>query len=163
MSGWPSSPTLNVVLVHPAIPQNTGNISRLTAANYAHLHLIEPMAFEIDEKRVRRAGLDYWPEVRLTQHANWQAFLEASGARSDQLWFLSTKGGVSYFSVTFKHGDYLVFGSESSGLPQWYHDTYPDRRLVIPMDNPNIRSLNLSNAASAVLYEAKRQIALPNG
>ncbi len=117
------------------------------------------MAFKIDEKRVRRAGLDYWPEVRLTIHSNWEAFLESTGVRQEQMWFFSTKGKLSYFAADFRAGDYLIFGNESAGLASFYHDTYPDRLLLIPMHNPNIRSLNLSNAVSAVLYEGLRQLA----
>ena len=151
---------LNVVLVHPVIPQNTGSIARLTAAARTRLHLIEPLGFELSDRYLKRAGLDYWPEVDCTVYKNWSEFLEQTGCSSDKLWLLSKKAAKSYHQVNFNEGDYLVFGSETVGLPQELHDQYPERRLLIPMDNPNIRSLNLANAASIVLYEARRQLGL---
>lgn len=150
---------LNVVLVEPAIPQNTGNIGRLTAAMYCKLHLIEPLGFTIDERRVRRAGLDYWPEVRLSIHPSWQQFLETTGAQPEQLWLFSTKATKSFDMVTYRPGDYLVFGSEPTGLSAWFHEEYPDRRIYIPMENPKIRSFNLANSVGISLFEARRSIA----
>ena len=150
--------TLNIVLVHPVIPQNTGNIGRLAAATNSNLHLIEPLGFEITSARVKRAGLDYWPEIRLTCHKSWQHFLESTEAKSEQLWLLTKKAQRSFYQANFKDGDFLVFGAETVGLPQEIHDLYPDQRMRIPMDNPNVRSLNLANSASIVLYEARRQL-----
>ena len=149
--------TYHVVLVQPVIPQNTGNIARLTAATNSELHLIEPLGFSLDEKQVRRAGLDYWPEVRLHQHADWQSFLATEAMPRERLWLFSTKAEHSYFNVNFSVGDYLVFGSETAGLEEGFHREYPDRMLRIPLANPRVRSLNLANAAAAVLFEAQRQ------
>lgn len=151
---------INVVLVEPAIPQNTGNIARLTAACCCQLHVIEPMKFEISERTVRRAGLDYWPEVRLSIHANWQAFLETTSATRDQLWFFSTKAQQEFTEVQYQAGDYLVFGNEPSGLAPWFHQEYPERRVGIPIENPNIRSFNLANAVAISLFEVRRQFHL---
>ena len=149
-----------VVLVEPLIPQNTGSIARLTAANNTELHLIKPLGFELSDKYLKRAGLDYWPETNITVHDDWQSFLTVSGAQEEQLWLLTTKGQEGYHSMKYKAGDYLVFGNESKGLPESIHMRYPQRRIRIPMENPNVRSLNLSNATSIVLYEARRQLGL---
>lgn len=147
----------NIVLVHPQIPQNTGNIARLTAANYSSLHLVRPMAFEITDAKVKRAGLDYWPEVLLSQYGNWGEFLQSTNANTEQLWFFTTKATKLYYHAEFRKGDFLIFGSETNGLPKDMHTRYSDRRLTLPMQNPNIRSLNLANSVSAALYEAIRQ------
>lgn len=148
---------LNVVLVNPEIPQNTGNIGRLTAANRINLHLIEPMSFKIDDKQVKRAGLDYWPEVKLTIHPSWNAFLETQNVAVSQMWFFTTKTTTEYYDVQFREGDYLVFGSETKGLDYSFHENYPERRLKIPIENPNVRSLNLANAVAIAVFEARRQ------
>ena len=154
----PDNP-FRVVLVHPEIPQNTGNIGRLTAAAYAELHLIEPLGFDLSEKQVRRAGLDYWPEVRVSLHPTWDAFLSATSADRESLWLFTklAQQERSYFDVQFAPGSYLVFGSETKGLPEVLHQRYPERRVGIPLSNPNVRSLNLANAASVALFEALRQ------
>ena len=148
----------NIVLVHPVIPQNTGNIGRLAGATNSTLHLIEPLGFTITDAKVKRAGLDYWPEIKLIQHKSWEHFLENTGAREEQIYLLTKKATQSYFSAEFKAGDFLVFGAETTGLPDELHQRYDARRYCIPMDNPNIRSLNLANSVSIVLYEAKRQL-----
>ncbi|MFN8389242.1 MAG: tRNA (cytidine(34)-2'-O)-methyltransferase [Bdellovibrionota bacterium] len=150
----------SIVLVEPLIPQNTGTIARLTAATGTKLHLIEPLGFELSDRYLKRAGLDYWPEVDITVHKSWNEFLEKSGFRDDQLWFITTKGETSYTAVELRADQALVFGNESRGFAQEFHDRYADRRVKIPMDNPRIRSLNLSNAVSIVLYEARRQLGL---
>ena len=152
--------TLNVVLVNPQIPQNTGNIGRLCAATRSVLHLIKPMAFEITDAKVKRAGLDYWPEIDLRQYQNWEEFLRVNQVNSSQLWLLTKKGSQSFYSANFKDGDYLVFGAETTGIPEELHRLYPSQRMRIPMDNPNVRSLNLANSVSIVLYEARRQLGL---
>ena len=149
---------LNVVLVEPQIPQNTGNIARLTAATSCTLHLVEPLAFEISDKNVKRAGLDYWPEVRLETHQTWESFLAKENPNKDQLWLLSTKAEIPYHQAEFSEHDYLVFGSETTGLSEEIHQTYPQSRLRIPIDNPKVRSLNLANAVAIVVYEARRQL-----
>ncbi|MCL4145680.1 UNVERIFIED_CONTAM: hypothetical protein GTU68_005229 [Idotea baltica] len=148
----------NVVLVNPDIPQNTGNIARLTAGLGCQLHVVKPMGFEITDKNVKRAGLDYWPEVKLQVHDNWQAFLADTGAEANQMWFFSTKASNCFTTVTYRPGDYLVYGSETKGLNEWFHHEYPDRRVQIAIENPNIRSFNLSNAVAVGLFEARRCI-----
>lgn len=155
--------TLNVVLVHPLIPQNTGSIARLTASTNVELHLIEPLGFELSDRYLKRAGLDYWPEVRLFTHVHWESFLEATNARGEQLWLITKKAERSYHKAEFSSGDFLVFGSETTGLPDELHNRYSEQRLRIPMDNPNVRSLNLANAVGIVLYEARRQLGLLEG
>jgi len=148
---------VQVVLVNPLIPQNTGNIARLTAANRVRLHLIEPLGFELSERTVRRAGLDYWPETDVHVHKDWETFLAVTGATKNKLWFLSTKATRSLYETTLDEDCFLVFGNESSGLSAFFHENYSDSRIGIPMENPNIRSLNLANAVSIALYEVKRQ------
>ncbi len=150
----------NIVLLEPLIPQNTGTIARLTAATETHLHLIEPLGFQLTDKYLKRAGLDYWPEVKLTVHGDWEKFLGATGFTPDRLWFFTTKGKADYHRVEYSADQALVFGNESRGMSEYFHTTYPERLLRIPMENPNVRSLNLSNAVSIVLYEARRQLGM---
>lgn len=146
----------NIVLVAPQIPQNTGTIGRLCVCVDARLHLIKPLGFELDESRIRRAGMDYWQFLDLTVHENWQAFESASsGAR---LLFASTKGGGSIYSYRFKPDDFLVFGNEGSGLPPEFYARYADSLRTIPMPGPHARSHNLANSVSIVLYEGLRQV-----
>lgn len=156
---------MEIVLLHPEIPQNTGSIARTCAATRTPLHIIKPMKFEINEKRVRRAGLDYWPFVNLTEHESWEAYLAGrADATSPRLWFITKSGKVPYYRAEFKVGDGLVFGCESSGLPPHILTAAPqEQRLAIPMQEPRVRSLNLSNAVSILLYEARRQLNLDEG
>ena len=149
---------LRIVLVAPLIPQNTGTIARMCAATHTELHLIEPLGFELSDRYLKRAGLDYWPEVILFVHPTWSAFLEATGADESQLWLFSKHSETPYYAITFRAGDFLVFGNETAGLSPELHESYSTRRFLIPMENPNVRSLNLSNAAAIVLYEARRQL-----
>lgn len=151
---------LHVVLFEPLIPQNTGTIARMTAATRTKLHLIEPLGFELSDRYLKRAGLDYWPEVDLTVHKSWEVFLSETAFTRNRLWFISKFASTSYHQAKFSDGDAFVFGKETSGLPDIFHDTYPERMLRIPMENPKVRSLNLSNAASIVLFEARRQLNL---
>lgn len=153
-------PQFHVVLVAPLIPQNTGTIARLTAATRTKLHLIEPLGFELSDRYLKRAGLDYWPEVDLTVHKNWESFLSETAVTRNRLWFLSKFAARGYHHVRFSAGDALVFGNEEKGLPKTFHETYPDRMLRIPMENEKVRSLNLSNAVSIVLYEGRRQLGM---
>lgn len=132
----------------------------MTAATNIELHLIEPLGFELSDKYLKRAGLDYWPEVRLRVHSSWEVFLEETATKREQLWFLSTHAEKSYHRIEYKPNDVFVFGNEASGLAKKYHDEYPERRLRIPMENANVRSLNLANAVSIVLYEARRQLGI---
>ena len=148
---------MDVILVHPDIPQNTGSIARTCAATKTPLHLIEPMGFEITEKAVRRAGLDYWPFVNLKIHPNWQSYVAQRG--SGKVWLLSKFATRSVYEANFGPDDSLVFGSETKGLGAEFMGQFPsEQQLRIPMFEPGVRSLNLSNAVSLVLYEALRQL-----
>lgn len=149
--------SLKIVLVSPLIPQNTGSIARLTAATNCQLHLIEPLGFELSDRYLKRAGLDYWPYVNLTVHTNWNDFLVAEPKANEHSWFFTTKSRYCYLNVQYTENDYLVFGSETKGLPETLHQRYENRRLLIPIDNPKVRSINLANAVSIALYEARRQ------
>lgn len=145
-----------IVLVSPEIPQNTGNIARLSAALKTDLHLIEPLGFELSDKYLKRAGLDYWPEVRLHVHANWEEFLEKR--EKGELYFFSTKARQKFTTTSYTSSDFLVFGSETAGLADTYHQRYKENFLSIPMDNPKVRSLNLANSVAIAIFEAKRQL-----
>ncbi len=147
----------HIVLVHPEIPPNTGNIIRLAANTGCSLHLIEPLGFSMDDKHMRRAGLDYHEYAELKRHANWQAFLDDQQPTPERLFALTTKGTRLAHQAAFKTGDYLVFGSETQGLAPALRDTFlPEQRLKLPM-LPTQRSLNLSNAVAVTVYEAWRQ------
>lgn len=151
-----------VALVNPEIPQNTGSIARTCAATGTPLHLIGKLGFEISEKRVRRAGLDYWPYVSVTQHSSWELF-EKAHSDAHTFWFFSRHADSSHFEANFQPDDILVFGSETKGLgSQILQAADPKRCLRIPMTCPQVRSLNLSNAVSIALYEAIRQTTAPN-
>jgi tRNA (cytidine/uridine-2'-O-)-methyltransferase len=147
---------VNVVLFEPEIPPNTGSVARLCAATLTPLHLIEPLGFEIDDKHLKRAGLDYWEFVELRVHGSWEAFL--STARPGNLRFFSKRAVRSYTSIRYQEDDFLVFGPETRGLPQPLLDANANAALRIPMMGSGVRSLNLSNAVSIVLYEALRQL-----
>lgn len=147
---------LNVVLVTPQIPQNTGNIARLCAVTNANLHLIEPLGFVITDKHLKRAGLDYWEHINVIRHKSLEYFLENHD--TSRMFFLSSKVKKSYWSTEFKDGDYLVFGSETTGIPIEVREKYFDNFLTIPQFNEETRCLNLSNSVGIVLYEALRQI-----
>jgi tRNA (cytidine/uridine-2'-O-)-methyltransferase len=149
-------PGFNVVLVEPEIPPNTGNIARLCAATRSRLHLIEPFGFQLDDRQLKRAGMDYWEQVEWWRWKNWAEF-QAALPPAARLWFVESKGANHYAGVQYLAGDYLVFGRETAGLPKQLLDAYPDRWLRIPMFNRQARSLNLSNCAALVLYEALRQ------
>lgn len=147
---------LHIVLFEPEIPPNTGNIIRLTANTGCQLHLIEPLGFELDDKRLRRAGLDYGEWQNLRTYPSWEAFLAQQ--QPERLYGLSTKGYRYPSETRFQAGDYLLFGPETRGLPQALRDSLPpDQLLRIPMCS-NSRSMNLSNAVSVVVYEAWRQL-----
>lgn len=147
-----------IVLVEPEIPPNTGNIARLCAATQAHLHLVEPLGFRIDEHSVRRAGLDYWPLVQLTTHPDYPTARERlTQAHPEARHFLFTgKATKSYHDIRYRPGDVFVFGKESEGLSDAMLATYASELVAIPTLGP-VRSLNLSNAVAIVLYEALRQ------
>lgn len=145
----------NIVLVEPEIPQNTGSIARLCGATDSILHLVKPLGFSTDDKHLKRAGLDYWKFVKIVYWESLDKFLAAQDEK--KLYFLSKKVAKPYPTVSFKPGDYLVFGKETKGLPEDLLELYADRCCTIPMSNPNIRSINLAMATGIVLYEALRQ------
>lgn len=144
-----------VVLLHPEIPPNTGNVIRMCANAGARLHLVEPLGFSMEDRQLRRAGLDYHELATVRVHVDWTACREALGAR--RLYALSTRGNRLHTEIEYQAGDAFVFGSETSGLPAAFLETFPpERRLRLPM-RPGNRSLNLSNAVAVVVYEAWRQ------
>ena len=145
----------NIVLVAPEIPQNTGTIGRLAVSTDSVLHLIDPLGFSLDEKHLRRAGMDYWKHLHLCRYTDWEDFLNHNP--DAVLHFFSTHGDTSYYDVEYKPGDYLVFGRESAGLPPELYERYADRLRIIPMPGEFNRSLNLANSVSIALYEAMRQ------
>lgn len=147
---------MNIVLVEPEIPPNTGNVARLCAATRTTLHLIEPFGFKLDDTQLKRAGMDYWQHVKWHRWANWRAFEEKLSA-SARLWFVESGGPKRYDEVKFAAGDYLVFGRETAGLPKQLLAQHDGCWLRIPMFNEQSRSLNLSNCVALVLFEALRQ------
>ena len=146
---------LNIVLVEPEIPQNCGNIARTCAATGCRLHLIRPLGFDISEKAVRRAGLDYWKDVQVLDYENLQDFFNKNDVK--QMWCLSTKAPRGYTEAQFADGCYLFFGKETKGLPEDFLSEHYDEGIRIPM-LPDTRSLNLSNAVAITVYEALRQM-----
>jgi tRNA (cytidine/uridine-2'-O-)-methyltransferase len=150
------SEQLNIVLVEPEIHPNTGNIARLCAATNTRLHLVEPLGFRIDEKSIRRAGLDYWPYVDLRKHVNYSTFQQS--IEEKRCWYFTTKAKKSYTSVNYKFDDYLIFGSETSGLPKELLEANWSNCVTIPMLTSHVRSLNLATSAAIALYEALRQV-----
>jgi tRNA (cytidine/uridine-2'-O-)-methyltransferase len=152
----PSAVDINVVLVEPEIPHNTGAIGRLCVGLGARLHLVEPLGFYLDDAEVRRCGLDYWPHLDLRVHKSWEAFLASEQPRD--LFFASVRGERDLYEHRFGRGDYLIFGSETRGLPASLCETYRDRLYRIPMPGAHARSINLANAVSIAAYEAYRQL-----
>ena len=148
----------NIVLYQPEIPQNTGNIARTCVLTDSKLHLIKPLGFELDEKHLRRAGLDYWKDLNLEVHDSYEDFINKYG--SEKIFLASTHGGENYDEVSFKTGDFIMFGKESAGAPKEIHEAHENIR--IPMIKSSTRSLNLSNTVAIVAYEALRQIGFPN-
>ena len=152
---WPVLP-LHVVLVHPEIPPNTGNVARLCAATGTRLHLVEPLGFQITDAQLRRAGLDYWDAVQVCVHPSWSDCLEALGPA--RLFLFSTGSSRRYDRAAYRPGDALVFGCETKGLPDDLLAAHPDAVCGIPILTDHVRSLNLSSAVAVVVYEALRQI-----
>ena len=144
----------NVVLVEPEIPPNTGNIGRLCLATGSKLHLIKPLGFAIDDRTLKRAGLDYWKEVDVRLWDSFEELLKAEEQKA-RLFFLTTKSDRAYYDVRFRPGDFLVFGRETKGLPEAMLAANRERLLTIPMEGT--RSLNLATAVAIVLFEAMRQ------
>lgn len=147
---------MRVVLLEPEIPPNTGNVARLCAATNTELHLIEPLGFQLDDKQLKRAGMDYWQHVRWTRWKNWAAFRAALPEHA-RLWFVESNGPRHYAEAHYERDDYLVFGRETAGLPKSLLEENRDWWLRIPMFNADSRSLNLSNCVALVLFEALRQ------
>lgn len=150
----------HIVFVEPEIPPNTGNIARTCAATDSVLHLVRPLGFDIDSKAVRRAGLDYWPFVKLEVHDSLEEFLKK---HMDKRMFLATtKGGKRYTDVKYEDGDMILFGRETQGLPKDFVEKNKDFAIRIPMsENTRLRSLNLANSANIILFEALRQLDFP--
>ncbi len=150
-------PRFNIVLFHPEIPHNTGAAGRLALATGSRLHLIKPLGFSLDEKHVRRTGLDYWEKVDLRVWESLDELKEHAGAQA-HFHYLSTKAKKTHWQARFTEGDYLVFGPESKGLPESLLAKEADNALIIPMPGEGSRSLNLSTAVAIVLYEGLRQL-----
>lgn len=151
---------LHIVLFQPEIPQNTGNIGRMCALTRSRLHLIHPLGFEITDRHLRRAGMDYWSALDVQHHDDWAAFRRSPTAPA-RLWLFTTKAARSYWDVRYADGDGLVFGNEGHGAPDWLHAEIGDAgRVTIPHRNPELRSLNLSTAAGIAAYEALRQVGM---
>lgn len=153
-------PPFHVVLVAPAIPQNTGAIGRLCVAAGARLHLVGPLGFSLDDRRRRRAGLDYWPHLDWARYDDLPAFLRTAEPPEERSWYATARGGRRYTSARYARGDWLFFGTETVGLPPDLVDPHPARCVSIPMD-PRARSINLAIAVGIVLYEGLRQVAGP--
>jgi tRNA (cytidine/uridine-2'-O-)-methyltransferase len=147
-----------VVLVHPEIPGNTGTIGRTCVALDLELILIHPLGFDLSEKSVRRAGLDYWKHVRLTEYESWSTFLAERAPPEDRLFLFEDEGaGGSVYAPAYPPDAYLIFGKETKGLPEEVLEGRGEQTYFLPMRSPHIRSLNLANAATAVIYQAMRR------
>jgi len=147
---------LNIVLFEPEIPNNTGNIGRLALASGSNLHLVKPFGFEINDARLKRAGLDYWQHLNLHYYENIEAFFKKN--KDANMVFLSSHGKQKHWDISFEDNLFLVFGKESVGLPKSIVENYPDKLYKIPIYNQEVRSLNLANAVGIVVYEGLRQI-----
>lgn len=145
-----------IVLVQPEIPGNTGSVGRTCVALGMELILIHPLGFEITDTRVKRAGLDYWPHVHLTEYASWDAFLAARTPRADQLFLFEEFGAKSFYEADYPDDAMLVFGKETTGIPKPIIDRHADRLVKLPMRSDVIRSLNLANTVTAAAYQALR-------
>ncbi len=156
---------MELVLVHPEIPQNAGSVGRLAAATGVRLHLVEPLGFSLEDRYLKRAGLDYWPMVDLVVHNCWEAAVAELSQQSERplverLRLFSARGGEGLFETRFEADDLLVFGSESSGLPAQLLEAIESRLVYIPV-RPGVRSLNIANAAAVALYTAMNSASLP--
>jgi tRNA (cytidine/uridine-2'-O-)-methyltransferase len=151
---------LHLALVSPEIPPNTGNVARLCAATGCALHLVEPLGFRIDDRELKRAGLDYWESLAVVLHSSFEEFLNATSTM--RRWFFSTRAARTYATATFRRGDVLIFGPETKGLPAAVLAQYPDNALRIPMREASVRSINLSTAAGIATYAALQQLGFPD-
>ena len=149
---------LNIVLVEPEIPMNTGNIARTCAATCSRLHLVKPLGFDISDKAVKRAGLDYWHMVDVRVYEDLEDLFRKNDITD--LWLATTKAPRDYSKAVFTRDSWLFFGKETAGLPQWFRQAHADRCIRIPM-RPDARSLNLANSVAVVTYEALRQLDFP--
>lgn len=147
---------LHIVLFEPEIPNNTGNIGRLALASGAVLHLVKPFGFELSDKRLKRAGLDYWPHIELVVHTSIEAFFKKY--KNEKMAFFSSHGTKTFWSLDFEDEMFLIFGKESVGLPKDLIQTHANRVYQIPLFSDHVRSLNLANAVGIVVYEGLRQI-----
>jgi len=149
---------LNIVLIEPEIPNNTGNIGRLALASDSNLHLVKPLGFEIDDKRLKRAGLDYWQHLNVTYYDSIDDFFKIN--KDENMVFLSSHGTQSHWDINYTDNMFLVFGKESVGLPKPLIEKYKNQLFKIPLYSDNIRSLNLANAVSIVVYEGLKHLKL---
>ena len=147
---------INIVLYQPEIPQNTGNIAGLCVSNDLKLHLIEPLGFKLDDKYLKRSGLDYWQFLNYQTYKNWDEFIQLN--QPETLWLLTTKTTKTFWAVDYKTSDYLVFGPETQGLPQDLRDRFAENCITVPMSSSHSRSLNLASTVQTVYYEAFRQL-----
>jgi tRNA (cytidine/uridine-2'-O-)-methyltransferase len=150
-------PRMKMVLVTPEIPYNTGAIGRTCVALELELILIKPYGFSLDEKAVRRAGTDYWKHVELSEYDSWQHFIDARQPARDRIYFFEEHGAQSFYAPDYHDDGYLVFGCESAGLPPEILQDMDDRTFSLPMRSPLVRSLNLANVATSVIYQAMRK------
>ncbi|MGN1333891.1 MAG: tRNA (cytidine(34)-2'-O)-methyltransferase [Anaerovoracaceae bacterium] len=154
--------SLHIVFVEPEIPPNTGNIARTCAATDTVLHLVEPLGFKIDDKSLKRAGLDYWPYVKLEIHDCLDAFMTKYGNGDRRLFLATTKGGHIYTEPEYRDEDMFLFGKETRGLPENFIKEHEDTAIRIPMsEDTRLRSFNLANSANIILFEALRQLGFP--
>ncbi|MFZ2258382.1 MAG: tRNA (cytidine(34)-2'-O)-methyltransferase [Clostridiaceae bacterium] len=151
---------LNIVLFQPEIPQNTGNIGRTCVLTGSRLHLIKPLGFEISDKQIRRTGLDYWQELDLEIHENWEAFTQKYPEAV--IYAITTKGQRYYHEIPYQDGDFILFGQESRGLPDEIRRQLADTLIRVPMIQESTRSLNLSNTVAIVAYEAMKTLGFPH-
>ncbi|SKC75557.1 tRNA (uridine(34)/cytosine(34)/5-carboxymethylaminomethyluridine(34)-2'-O)-methyltransferase TrmL [Maledivibacter halophilus] len=153
--------SINIVLYQPDIPQNTGNIARTCAITGTRLHLIKPLGFSVDDKHLKRAGLDYWHLLDISIYENREEFFAKH--RNGNFYISTTKGNRNYTDVKYEDECFIIFGKETAGLPEEIHDRFKDRRIKIPMiKDRKARSLNLSNSVSIIVYEALRQLGFPS-
>jgi tRNA (cytidine/uridine-2'-O-)-methyltransferase len=154
-------PDLQIILFQPEIPQNTGNVGRLCAFTGARLHLVGPLGFSLEDRYLRRSGMDYWRHLDVKTHESWDAF-STSPDFPERIWLFTTHATKSYWSVNYKRGDALLFGNEGHGCPEWLHQSIGDaRRVTLPRFNDQpLRSLNLATSVGIAAYEAMRQFAI---
>lgn len=151
---------IHIVMYSPEMPQNVGNIGRTCVLTGSKLHLIKPYMFDLSNRSVKRAGMDYWQHLNLEIHGDIYDFLEKYG--NEKIFLSTTKGSMPYTEAKFEDECFIIFGKESSGLPDFLHEKYPDTRIKVPMIDTTARSLNVSNSVAIVLYEALRQLDFPN-